>query len=114
MSIDDDDPLPKAICYECSDSLKKAYDFIIRAQDVNEKYLKLLVIDVGDPLQANDGNNPLSDCLEESVIDMPVDQYLGDVKLEVTDQYGIVLLDKISTESTTNYDANNKGKILYM
>ncbi|XP_075150721.1 uncharacterized protein LOC142224821 [Haematobia irritans] len=98
LQISINDPLPKTICTNCSTSLKNAYDFITRAHEVNEKYLKLFVSDGGggDPLE---GNNPLSDCLEESAIDMPVDQYLGDIKLEVVgDQYGgMLLLDKETT-----------------
>ncbi|XP_013108712.2 zinc finger protein 91 isoform X1 [Stomoxys calcitrans] len=94
LQISIDDPLPKTICNLCSTSVKNAYEFVTRAHEANEKYLKLLAIDGGDadPL---DENNLLSDCLEESAIDIPVAQYLGDIKLEVVgDQYGMLLLDK--------------------
>lgn len=57
--------------------------------------MKFLADGQEDPLLENDVGNKLSDCLEESAIDMPVDHYLDDIKLEVMgDQYGILLLDK--------------------
>ncbi|XP_073836957.1 uncharacterized protein [Musca autumnalis] len=100
ISLDENDPLPKTICADCLKSLKDAYDFITRVHDVNEKYLKLFTSDqedaaAADPLLGCDIGNSLSDCLEESAIDMPVVHYLRDVKLEVVgDPYGILLMDK--------------------
>lgn len=83
------------ICADCTKSLKEAHKFITRVHHVNERYIKFLADGQEDPLLENDVGNKLSDCLEESAIDMPVDHYLDDIKLEVVgDQYGILLLDK--------------------
>ncbi|XP_005189187.2 zinc finger protein Xfin isoform X2 [Musca domestica] len=95
LEIPIDGPLPKMICADCTKSLKEAHKFITRVHHVNERYMKFLADGQEDPLLENDVGNKLSDCLEESAIDMPVDHYLDDIKLEVVgDQYGILLLDK--------------------
>lgn len=87
------------ICCRCSNRLKSAYDFITQAQDVNDKYMKLLTSD-DDPLGQSGGKSGdlLSDCLEESTIDIPLSQYIPDVKLEEghADQFNVILEHKLA------------------
>ncbi|XP_061392993.1 zinc finger protein 721 [Musca vetustissima] len=110
LQITLDDPLPKTICSDCLRSLKDAYAFITRVHHVNEKYLKLLASDQKDPLLECDTANQAADCLEESAIDMPVDHYLSDVKLEVGgDQYGIVLPNRNVSDELVNTNENSNS-----
>lgn len=78
-----DDLLPETMCCVCSEKLKSFYDFLRQIHSVNRTFLKLLGRSE-DPLQ--DGfqsdNEPFSDCLEESTIDLPLEQYIPEIKLE--------------------------------
>lgn len=78
-----DDSLPKTLCCVCSEKLKTSYDFLRQIHSVNRKFLKLLGKSE-DPLQDGFQSDveQFSDCLEESTIDLPLEQYIPEIKLE--------------------------------
>ncbi|TMW51204.1 hypothetical protein DOY81_003681 [Sarcophaga bullata] len=78
-----DDLLPTTICCVCSEKLKSSYDFLRQIHSVNRKFLKLLGKSE-DPLQDSFQSDveQYSDCLEESTIDLPLEQYIPEIKLE--------------------------------
>ncbi|KNC28964.1 hypothetical protein FF38_13785 [Lucilia cuprina] len=90
----EEDFLPKFICCKCSGKLKSSYEFTLQIHNVNKKYSQLLA-SRNDPLQEIDHFN---DCLAESTIDLPLDPYMPEVKLEedFVDPYNTSLGNKLS------------------
>lgn len=83
-----------------------------QAHNVNKEYLNLIKT-CTNPQQACGAKQSdlFSDCLEESAIDMPLDHYMPEIKLEVdvADQYNIVLLDKLEESDGAKLENNIAG-----
>lgn len=114
------------MCCKCLGKLKSSYDFILQIHDVNKKYLELLD-NCNDPLQEGLFNevevDNITDCLAESTIDLPLNQYIPEIKIEVDfpDPYNIVLDNnlcsgngeaKLENEGTYNTKVNMIKKII--
>ncbi|XP_065363358.1 uncharacterized protein LOC135956717 [Calliphora vicina] len=103
----DEDLLPNTMCCKCSGKLKSSYEFILQIHNVNKKYSQLLACN--DPLQEIEN---LSDCLAESTIDLPLEQYIPEIKLEedLVDPYNndlsnTVPVSKSKLESEVSHDS---------
>lgn len=111
----DNDMLPKTMCCKCSVKLKSSYDFILQAHDVNTKYSQLLG-NSGDPLQ--DGIltelGSASDWLVESTIDLPLRQYIPEIKLEEDFPEHKVTLGPPQEADDNEAKLEDEGSLVYL
>ena len=77
------------MCCVCSEKLKISYDFLLQIRDVNRKFLKLL--GKSEDPQQNGIVEQLFDVLKEPTIDLPVQEYISEIKLEIEDESNSIL-----------------------